>query len=142
VGDLGAAWSFEHMNRAFRQVLAGARLVALQRNRYWKTAGGLSLDAGPFVAALEYAAGVEATLVGKPSRAFFDIAVASLGVPASDVVMVGDDPMSDVAGAHGAGCAGVLVRTGKYRPGDDLPAGRLPDAVVDSVADLPVLFGL
>jgi ribonucleotide monophosphatase NagD (HAD superfamily) len=81
LGDLAAGWTFDVLNRAFRQVLAGARLVALQRNRYWKTADGLSLDAGPFVAALEYATGATATVVGKPSAAFFALATAALGVP-------------------------------------------------------------
>jgi haloacid dehalogenase-like hydrolase len=57
VGDLGDRWDFEVLNRAFRQLMDGAALIALQRNRYWETADGLSLDAGPFVAALEYATG-------------------------------------------------------------------------------------
>jgi HAD superfamily hydrolase (TIGR01458 family) len=139
VGDLAAAWTFDRLNRAFRQVLAGARLVALQRNRYWKTADGLSLDAGPFVAALEYATGTTATVVGKPSAAFFALAVATLDVPREQVVVVGDDATTDVRGAQAAGLRAVLVRTGKYRPQDEHAA---PDAeaVIDSIADLPALI--
>ena len=57
VGDIGSAWTFDLLNRAFRQLLGGAELLAIQRNRYWKTADGFVLDAGPFVAALEYASG-------------------------------------------------------------------------------------
>lgn len=142
VGDLGRDWTFDLLDTAFRQLIGGARLVALQRNRYWKTAAGLSLDAGPFVAALEYAAGVEATLVGKPSGAFFAAALATLAGETGPVVMVGDDVAGDVAGGQAAGCAGVLVRTGKYRAGDEATIAPGPDAVMDSVADLPVLFGL
>jgi HAD superfamily hydrolase (TIGR01458 family) len=142
LGDLAAGWTFDVLNRAFRQVLAGARLVALQRNRYWKTADGLSLDAGPFVAALEYAAGVEATVVGKPSAAFFGLAVRTLGVPAARVVVVGDDVTTDVQGALVAGLGAVLVRTGKYRDGDESRIAPPPDAVVGSVAELPGLFGV
>jgi HAD superfamily hydrolase (TIGR01458 family) len=142
VGDLGAAWNFERLNGAFVQLMNGARLVALQRNRYWQTGGGLALDAGAFVAALEYAAGVEATVVGKPSGAFFETAVRAVGVPAAEVVCVGDDVVNDVAGARAAGCRGVLVRTGKYRPGDETTVDPGPDALVDSVADLPGLFGI
>jgi HAD superfamily hydrolase (TIGR01458 family) len=142
VGDLGPAWTFERLNGAFLQVMGGARLVALQRNRYWQTGGGLALDAGAFVAALEYATGVEAAIVGKPSRAFFETAVRAVGCAAADVVGVGDDAANDVAGATGAGCRGVLVRTGKYRPGDEETIDPRPDAVVDSVVDLPGLFGI
>lgn len=141
VGDLGADWTFERLNHAFRALREGARLVAIQKNRYWSTAGNLTLDAGPFVAALEYAAATEATVVGKPSAAFFAAAARSLDLPPAAIAMVGDDVESDVGGAQEAGMIGVLVRTGKYRPGDETRAGARPDAVLDSVADLRAWLG-
>jgi len=142
VGDLGPAWNFEHLNGAFRQVMGGARLVALQRNRYWHAGGGITLDAGPFVAALEYATGTDAQVVGKPSRPFFEAAVRAVDCAPAEAVCVGDDVANDVAGAKAIGCGAVLVRTGKYRPGDEDTIDPGPDAVVDSVADLPALFGI
>ena len=60
IGDLGSDWTFDRLNRAFRQLQSGAHFVAMQKNRYWQTDGGLTLDAGPFVAALEYATGRDA----------------------------------------------------------------------------------
>ena len=142
VGDLGPGWTFDRLNRAFRQVHGGARLVAMQKNRYWRTADGLTLDAGPFVAALEYATGRQATVCGKPSAAFFAGAADSMGLALSAVVVVGDDVASDVRGAIAAGARGVLVRTGKYREGDLDEPGRAPDGVIDSIADLARLLGL
>lgn len=136
VGDLGDGWTFERLNLAFRQLLAGAELVAVQRNRYWKNADGLLLDAGPFVAALEYASGKGAVTAGKPSPVFFEAAAHALELPRSTLAMVGDDVVSDVGGAVKAGLRGVLVRTGKFRP-DDLEQGIRIDAVIDSIADLP-----
>ena len=115
IGDLGAAWTFDRLNRAFRQLQGGAQFVALQKNRYWQTADGLTLDAGAFVAALEFAAGRPATVVGKPSAAFFQGAADSMGLALADVTVVGDDIDSDVRGALAAGAQGVLVRTGKFR---------------------------
>jgi HAD superfamily hydrolase (TIGR01458 family) len=141
VGDLGDRWDFEVLNRAFRQLMDGAALIALQRNRYWETADGLSLDAGPFVAALEYATGREAEVVGKPSPSFFELAVRQLGLPVERVAMVGDDVEADVGGAIDAGLAGVLVRTGKYREDLVRASGVEPAATVDSVADVPALLG-
>ena len=139
VGDLGDGWTFDRLNRAFRQVMAGADLVAVQKNRYWQTADGLTMDAGPFVAALEYATGKDAVMVGKPAAAFFDAATRLLGLPRSAVLMVGDDVASDVGGAIEAGMRGVLVKTGKFRP-VDLTRGVEVHAVIDSVADLPELL--
>jgi HAD superfamily hydrolase (TIGR01458 family) len=142
VGDLGDGWTFEVLNRAFRALLRGARLVAIHKNRSWDPGSGIQLDAGPFVAALEYAAGVEAVLVGKPSTAFFDTAARSLGVPRERVVVVGDSVTNDVVGGQRAGCLGVAVRTGSFREDDLGTLDRPPDAVLDSIADLPAWLGI
>lgn len=136
VGDLAAGWTFERMNAAFRQVLDGAALVALQKNRYWMTPDGLTMDAGPFVAALEYATGRRATVTGKPSPAFFQLAADSLSVPAARITVVGDDVETDVAGAQAAGMRGVLVRTGKFREAALVESGITPDRIAMSVGEL------
>ncbi len=141
VGDLGPDWSFERLNAAFRQLLGGARLVALQRNRYWLTPDGLTIDAGAFVAALEYAASVQAVVVGKPSREFFRLAAASLPPGATPALVVGDDVETDIAGARAAGLPAALVRTGKFRDETLAAAPDQPDLVLDSAARLVDLFG-
>jgi phospholysine phosphohistidine inorganic pyrophosphate phosphatase len=140
VGDLGDSWDYGVLNRAFRQLMDGAALIALQKNRYWETAEGLSLDAGPFVSALEYATGREAEVVGKPSPAFFELALRELDVSAGRAAMVGDDVEADVGGAIDAGLAGILVRTGKYREDLVRESGIEPTATVDSIADIPWLI--
>jgi HAD superfamily hydrolase (TIGR01458 family) len=140
MGDLGEAFGFEILNRAFRMVMDGAELIALQKNRFWVTGEGLSLDAGPFVAAIEYASGAEAHVVGKPAPAFFDGVLGDLGVDPEDAAMVGDDVESDVAGAMNEGLRGVLVRTGKYREDFVRETGVEPTATVDSIADVPGLI--
>lgn len=141
MGDLGPAFGQEILNRAFRMVMGGAELIALQKNRFWLTSEGLSLDAGPYVAAIEYAAGVEADVVGKPSPAFFELMLDSLAVAPAQAVMVGDDVESDVGGALDAGLAAVLVRTGKFRQPFVAASGIEPTATVDSIAEVPALLG-
>jgi HAD superfamily hydrolase (TIGR01458 family) len=140
VGDLGEAFRYDVLNRAFRHVMDGAELVALQKNRYWLRPEGLALDVGPFVAALEYATRREAVVVGKPSRDFFGTILAGIPLAAADAAMVGDDVETDVGGALGAGLAGILVRTGKYRDDALRASGIEPTAVVDSIADVPALL--
>jgi ribonucleotide monophosphatase NagD (HAD superfamily) len=124
----------------FRRLNEGAAFVAMHRNLYWRTSDGLQLDGGAFVAALEAASGVSPVVCGKPSAAYFAAALGGLGVKAGAAAMVGDDIVNDVEGAMAAGLAGVLVRTGKFQPAD-LERG-VPDAVVDSIADVPGLLGL
>jgi HAD superfamily hydrolase (TIGR01458 family) len=140
VGDLGSDFGYDVLNGAFRQLMDGAELIALQKNRFWMTPDGLSLDVGPFVAALEYATRRDALVVGKPAREFFATILAGIPAEASAAAMVGDDVESDVGGALGAGLAGVLVRTGKYRDDALRASGIEPTAVVDSIADVPRLL--
>ncbi len=137
IGDLHSDFSWRCVNRLYGMLRGGARLVALHKNRYCRREDGLALDLGPFVVALEYAAAVEADIMGKPSPAFFAMALASLGLDAGDVVMVGDDIEADIGGAQGAGLRAVQVETGKYSA-RDLGHGRItPDGRIPSVAGLP-----
>ncbi len=137
VGDIGEDFDYTRLDEAFRLLVEGADLLALQKNRYWRTESGLSLDAGPFVVALEYASGKAATVVGKPEESFFRLALADMALDAGRVAMVGDDPESDVAGARSAGLLGIQVKTGKYRPEED----RGADLTVESFAGLPEALG-
>lgn len=138
LGDLGEAWDFATLNRAFRLLMdtPAPRLVALGMTRYWRAPDGLRLDTAPFVIALQHATGVEPVVLGKPATSFFEAAVAAVGVDRAECVMVGDDIRGDIGGAQAAGLQGVLVRTGKFRTGD-LGGEIRPDAVLDSIADLP-----
>ncbi|MGI5379705.1 HAD-IIA family hydrolase [Streptomyces sp. CA-251387] len=140
VGGAGPEFDYTALNRAFGQVQRGARLVAMHRNLYWRTDQGLQLDTGAFLVGLEKAARVEAEITGKPSAAFFEAALAHVGVGAREAVMVGDDIESDVLAAQRAGVTGVLVRTGKYLPETHRAASGTPDHVIDSFADLPALL--
>jgi phospholysine phosphohistidine inorganic pyrophosphate phosphatase len=135
LGDLGRGWSYALLQEAFEYLMAGAELVALSRDRYFQQGDALALDAGPFVAALEYATGRPARVAGKPSPDFYAAALASLGV-AGPAAMVGDDLWSDVEGAQRAGLAGWLVRTGKFREELLRGSGIRPDRILSSVAAL------
>jgi len=138
VGDLGQQWDYPTLNRAFRLLMAEPRprLIALGMTRYWKVADGLQLDAGPFVAALQYASGAEPLVLGKPDPSFFETALERLHSRAEDSLMIGDDIRGDIEGAQRAGLKAMLVRTGKFHPAD-LQGAIRPDAVVASVAELP-----
>jgi HAD superfamily hydrolase (TIGR01458 family) len=135
--ETGEVFAYQNLNRAFAALREGARLVCLHKNRWWQTANGPLLDAGAFVAGLEYAAQVEAEIVGKPTAAYFEAALAELASTPSEAVMVGDDVEADIGGAKQIGMRGVLVRTGKFRPAALEEADPQPDAVLDSIAELP-----
>jgi HAD superfamily hydrolase (TIGR01450 family) len=137
VGDLGEGWSYALLQEAFEYLMSGAVLIALSRDRYWLKDGRLALDAGLFVAGLEFAVGKTAIVAGKPGAAFYRAALQSMGVEAArSVAMVGDDLWSDVQGAQEAGLQGWLVQTGKYREAALAESGIEPDRILHSVAAL------
>ncbi|MFF8642024.1 HAD hydrolase-like protein [Streptomyces sp. NPDC015345] len=140
VGDCRDVLDYPLLDAAFRALRAGAGLIALQRGRYFKRADGDHLDTGAVVAALEYAAGTSARLVGKPSTDFFALALRSAGCEAAQCVVVGDDATTDIAGGLAIGARTVQVRSGKYA--DQRAAGEGPRAhdVIDGIADLPALL--
>jgi HAD superfamily hydrolase (TIGR01458 family) len=132
----GRIFSYLNLNRAFLELQAGAELYCLHRNRWWQTADGPRLDAGAFVAGLEYAAGIEATVLGKPSPRYFAAALEALDADPELAWMVGDDLEGDIAGAQRHGMRTVLVRTGKFRPDDLDHTSAVPDGIVSSIAQL------
>ena len=138
IGDLGDGWSYGTLNRAFRLLLSNpdSVLIALGMTRYWRAQDGLRLDTAPFVVALEHAAERKALVFGKPAEAFYRAAAERLDLPASKIAMVGDGIETDIDGAQQAGMKGILLRTGKFRP-SDLNGGVTPDAVLNSIRDLP-----
>lgn len=119
LGDMGEHFTFEVLNEAFRALMGGAELWVMGMNRYFRDASGLSLDLGPFVRALEYAANVEASNFGKPDWRIFQASIAGLDLAPAQVLMVGDDYAGDVDGARAAGLTACLVQTGKYQTGDE-----------------------
>ncbi|EDY38616.1 HAD-superfamily subfamily IIA hydrolase, TIGR01458 [Cyanobium sp. PCC 7001] len=136
LGDARGELTYAALNRAFRLLLDGAPLIGLGMNRRFREGGQWMLDAGAFIQGLAWAAEVEPVVMGKPSAAFFAQLVADVGLPAEQCLMVGDDAEADVAAALVAGLRGCLVRTGKYRPGDERRCA--PQAlVIPSLAELP-----
>ncbi len=140
VGDIGAAWDYQLLNRVFNELMNGAELVAMHMNKYWQTENGLQMDIGAFVAGLEFVTGKHARIIGKPTADFFLLAADNLGLAPDQVLVVGDDIDNDVGGAQAAGLQGVLVKTGKYRAELAKRSEVSPNAIIDSVADLPGLL--
>jgi HAD superfamily hydrolase (TIGR01458 family) len=141
VGDLGDELSYGALNRGFRFLLdEQVAFISLARNRYFQSSDGLCMDVGATVAALEYAAARTAVLIGKPAPEFFHLACRSMSVSPQDTIVIGDDLEADIGGALAAGCAGVLVRTGKFRPEQLENPSIRPTRILDSLADLPTLL--
>lgn len=134
VGLAPSKFEYESMNHAFRVLMNGADLIAIHKGRYYSRGDGLALGPGPFVSALEFATGRTATVMGKPEKNFFLSALTGLNCEPHEALMIGDDVRDDIEGALLAGFKAILVRTGKFRPGDENRSSIPPTAVCENFA--------
>jgi HAD superfamily hydrolase (TIGR01458 family) len=135
--ETGRIFSYLNLNRAFHELEGGAGLYCLHKNKWWQTGDGPRLDTGAFVAGLEYAADIEATVLGKPSTAYFAAALEALDADPGLTWMIGDDLEGDILGGQKHGMRTVLVRTGKFRPDEVERSGIQADGIISSIAQLP-----
>jgi 4-nitrophenyl phosphatase len=125
-----------------RAIIDGARFIATNADTRYPTAEGFLPGAGSIVAALATASGVTPEVIGKPSPAMFEAILEAAGVSSAEAVVIGDNPEADVAGAHRAGCAAILVLTGVADAASaaTLDGERRPDAIAaDPAAVLALL---
>ncbi len=137
IGDIYKDFNWENLNLAFEIINKNdSTIIALHKNRYCRRDENLSLDLGPFVAALEYATNKKAVVMGKPEKKFFSLALKNMGLSIDKVIMVGDDIVSDIGGAKQNNIFSIQVRTGKYQESDESGEFLQPDLRINSIADL------
>ncbi len=142
IGDMGTDWSYDILNRVFRQIMEGAEIVAMQMNRFWQDGDGLALDAGSFITGLEYATSRSSTLVGKPSPVFFRRGLTLAGEQEKKkFIMLGDDLKADIYAAQQIGGQGVLILTGKTTQTQLELSAVKPDFVVRDLLEMIALLG-
>ena len=138
VCDAYKNFTYDNLNQGFRYLENGAGFIATNKNKYFKDKDGLSLDAGGFVKCLEFASEKEAKILGKPNCEFFSLAINDMGLNKKEVLMIGDDIVSDILGAKACFLKTCLVKTGKFKE-NDLSKAK-PDFLIDSIAELPKLL--
>lgn len=130
-------FDYAKLNIALQAVRQGARLIATNPDRTCPTEDGEIPDCAGMTAAVEAVTGARVEIVvGKPSPIILDVALARLGVPAAEAVIVGDRIETDIVMGKQRGLATVLVLTGVTRADDPRVAGIAPDLVLPSIRDL------
>ena len=140
IGDFMDKISSKELNKVFNFIMKGAKILALNKGRFYHTQEGLKINTGSFVTLFEYATNQTSTILGKPSKNFMNLAISDMGLNPSEVAVVGDDISSDILGAINTGAYGILVKTGEYNESILIDSEIIPDLIIDSVADLPLLF--
>ena len=140
IGDIDRKWNFQLMNDIFKKVINGSKILALHKGKYFQTEDGLRIDTGAFIRGLEYATDTESSVIGKPEKTFFKIALTSLDINTRNAAMVGDDLVNDIQGAKDNNIFSILVKTGKYRENIYKSSSIEADLVINSVSEIPEIF--
>jgi len=135
IGDNRSKFDFEHLNKALRMLLKGAKLIGMQSELIDSSMGEVELNVGSWVGMLERASGVKATYIGKPNPYVFELTLRTMGLDKSEVIMVGDRVSTDVRGANEFGIKSLLLRTGEFIE-KDLDCDVEPDFIFDTISDL------
>lgn len=143
LGDIYKDFNWDTLNKAFQLVVENnATIIALHKNKYCRRGERITLDLGPFVEALEYATNKKAIIMGKPEKNFFNLVLKDANLTENQVVMIGDDIISDIAGAKNCNIMAIQVKTGKYQKKDETDLFIQPDLRINSIADLSYHLGL
>ena len=134
IGDIGDKWNYELMNQLMKNILDGARIIALHKGKYFQSKGELQIDCGAFVKGLEFVTSQKAIVVGKPSESFFKLAIS--GWNFKDISIVGDDIYNDIWGGKKMGFSTYLVKTGKFREDIFKKSKISPDYCIESIQKL------
>ena len=139
LGDYREGFNFHNLNKALKLLLDGSKLIVMIAEKVDHSMGQVELTVGAYGRMLEDAAKVNAIYIGKPNKYVFDMALETMGLERSEVVMVGDRVDTDIAGAYGAGIRSVLVKTGEFKE-RDLMGKVQPDYILESIQELLSLF--
>ena len=140
IGDRGHDWNYKDLNKIFNLLMNGCELISLHKGKYFQKDNDLQIDIGSIISALEYCSGKKGTVIGKPSKEFYKIALDSLELNPKNVVMIGDDLFADIEGAQSLNINTILVKTGKFR--EEIFNNSLikPDLLLESIQQINSLI--
>jgi HAD superfamily hydrolase (TIGR01450 family) len=104
--------TYDRLQRALGAILGGAAFYAVNRDPRLPVEDGFLPGTGSITAALEYASGQKATIIGKPEPGIVVEAMHLLGVSPAQTLMVGDGLDLDIVAGRAAGVTTALVLTG------------------------------
>jgi 4-nitrophenyl phosphatase len=132
-------FTMSHLEAACQAVWSGAGLYSASETPFFAAAGGRALGTSRAISAMiRSITGCRLTVTGKPSLDALRAAAARLGVPARDLVVVGDDPLLEVPMAHRGRALAVAVQTGLAGPDayDHLPPAKQPHLHLRGIDEL------
>jgi len=122
--------TYNDLQMILNKVEKGCPIIAASRSPYYLKEGRKQIDTGAFVHLIESITDQRIEVFGKPSSHYFLNAQSILESEPHSITVIGDDWATDIVGAKEVGFGSILIKSGKYREGDE---GRgQPDLLIDN----------
>lgn len=134
---VGLDWEvdYEKLSIATLAIQKGTHFVGTNPDLNIPTERGLMPGAGSIITLIEVATRVKPVYIGKPNAIIMEKAVEHLGLPRQEVIMVGDNYLTDIRAGIDNGIPTLLVTTGFTKP-EEVPGLPIqPDYVLSSLAE-------
>jgi HAD superfamily hydrolase (TIGR01458 family) len=125
--------SYVFLNKLFQYIKDGSKIIATSYSNYYLSKSEYKLDTGAFVKMYEQITNEKAIIMGKPSNMIYKMAMNNLSTRPEEIMAIGDDILTDINGGKELGIETTLVKTGKYREGDE-KVDR-PDNVIENIKE-------
>jgi HAD superfamily hydrolase (TIGR01450 family) len=130
--------NYEVLNKIFQYIKNGSKMIATSYSNYYISKNDYKMDTGIFVKMYEILSDEKAVIMGKPSPMIYKMGLDILKTKPNDIFAIGDDVLTDIAGCKELGIETVLVKTGKYKEGDEKKLK--PDKVINNLGEITELI--
>ena len=136
VAGMDRKLTYKKLKIATMLIRTGITFIGTNPDLTFPTPQGLVPGTGSILAALTAASGVQPIIAGKPESTMYDIALDRLKLPSSSVLVVGDRPETDIAGAQKIGCHTALVLSGVTNESQAIAWQPAPDIITVDLASI------
>jgi HAD superfamily hydrolase (TIGR01458 family) len=125
---------YEIFNKVFQYINSGSEIITTSYSDYYISNNEYKIDIGIFVKMYEKLTNKKAIIIGKPSQNIYKAALKKLGMEANNVISIGDDGLTDIVGGNEMGMKTILVKTGKYKNGDE--EKYKPNKIINNILEI------
>ncbi|GHU25837.1 haloacid dehalogenase [Spirochaetia bacterium] len=125
---------YELLNKIFQYIKNGSKIITTSYSNYYISKNEYRMDTGIFVKMYELLTNKKVVIIGKPSNMIYKMALNKLKMEPKDIITIGDDGLTDISGGKEIGIKTILVKTGKYKEGDEKTFK--PDNVINSLEEI------
>jgi HAD superfamily hydrolase (TIGR01450 family) len=136
IASMDRSFTYEKMQKANQLIRSGVPFIGTNPDHTFPTPQGLVPGAGSILAAIATASDVQPIIAGKPEPTMYRIALERLKTQAERVLVVGDRPETDIAGAQFLGCHTALVLSGVTNAAQAKAWRPVPDLIIDSLESI------